>query len=205
MERRALQYIGSVVGLSGTRRGLAGWLLTGATACGPSLLLPEGDLGDGSSEDGSSTVPGALDSGSTTTDPGDSTTGSPPPTPTLAPTLTYGWAECTPTDPMLFTMSFVDGRSITVCENPGGFSTDLLVAGIRPWDGEAGTFAVSESGPGYVALGDGSSQAGTLRLEVSAPWQPTFLTVEAMTSDGPISYILDVGTCYEFEGPPDCG
>ena len=27
-------------------------------------------------------------------------------------------------------------------------------AGIRPWDGEAGTFAVSETGPGYVVIDD---------------------------------------------------
>lgn len=165
-------------------------LLAGVLACSGSVTEAPGGTGDaGASAAGS----GGADAGAAGSAPPDSGPGW-----TVPPGQTYSAVSCEDGEMLLFVEIWPDAAS--EC-NPSPGVTDLLVLGIRGWDGEPGTFAVGvETAKGTAHAGsslDAEDAEGAITVEPFAG-TPRWLSWDLSVGEGR----TDLGTCGHFEAYP---
>ncbi len=179
--------------------GLPGVSVTGVTSSGTaddaSTSTGAGDAAGTASSSGASSSDTAASTGgsSSTGSAADSTTGDMP----LSLDETASQLRCVD-DQSSVRILLLPFQFDGICPAPATPPPGVAVITIRGWDGMAGEFDVSSDGSSGTQAGLGTAlqpATGTLALEVSAPWTPSFITYDLASASMMAAGSAELGLC----------
>lgn len=159
------------------------------------------ETSEGSSSSGGSSSGGSSSGGSSSTGvAADSTTGDPP----LTLDETAVQLQCTDNHPAARIL-ILPGQFDGICGAPPMPPPGVVILTLRDWDGMAGAFEVTADGSSGAQAGLGASlqaATGTVAIEVSAPWAPSFITYDLESMTMTAAGTAELGLCPD-EVPAD--
>lgn len=167
-----------------------------ATGCGATVVLEDDGAGGGTSGGGSNGSTAA--SGPT----GASTSTGADPGVVYAEDDSYLAVYCESDGPALL-VEVYPGDLDSVCPPVPG--TDLVLLGIYPWDGLAGTYTV-DGETVFAAVGHDISEpaTGTFTITASQPWLPAEITFDLKPPHEAYSGTVKLGMCSYADGTNPC-
>jgi hypothetical protein len=185
------------------RPAVLGWVAVLSLGCGPvvsgeqqSDTGPANDEtsdGDSGAETGLGDTGGEVDttSGSETTSELD---------PLVGPESVHAEIRCSDgqgqSGPHLWMEAWLDGPATPDCSAPAEVSFDVVLVWISQWDGESGTFILSDEHPHRAVLDVSDDYAeGTVSVHVDAPYALVSAHLDLHTSTRSVVGDLDFSLC----------